>query len=175
MSAGNARLGRVRGRRGKLHDYKLHGGQGKLLVGQPHSRKDRGAASIWLLAAGLLLIAMSAVGAAMGAATIARHQAQAAADLGALAGAARAAEGSVSACSRAAGIVAANGGRLVSCVLDGFELIVAVDVAVRPIRGIARTAHAAARAGPVRAPPDGFDHVVVAERAQRMRSCAVGG
>lgn len=113
--------------------------------------KDRGAASIWVLAAGLLIVAMGVAGAAAGAAIIARHQAQASADLGALAGAARAAEGPRGACRRAAEIVAANGGRLVACVLDGFDLTVAVDVTVHPVRGIIRTAHAKARAGPVRA------------------------
>jgi secretion/DNA translocation related TadE-like protein len=117
-------------------------------------RRDRGAASVWLLAAGLVLVAMGVAGAAVGTATVARHRAQAAADLGALAGAMRAVDGSVTACHRAAEIVAANGGRLAACTLDGFDLTIAVDVSVSPVRGLVRTAHASARAGPVRASLD---------------------
>jgi secretion/DNA translocation related TadE-like protein len=116
------------------------------------SEWDRGAATVWLLAAGLVLVAMGVAAAAAGTATVARHRAQAAADLGALAGAMRAVEGSESACARAAEIVTANGGQLAACALDGFELTIAVDLAVSPVRGIARTAHASARAGPIRAP-----------------------
>jgi secretion/DNA translocation related TadE-like protein len=114
--------------------------------------QDRGAATVWLLAAGLVMVAMGVAAAAFGTATVARHRAQAAADLGALAGARRAVEGSASACARAAEIVTANGGRLAACSLDGFDLTITVDLAVSPVRGIARTAHGSARAGPVRAP-----------------------
>jgi secretion/DNA translocation related TadE-like protein len=107
---------------------------------------------VWLLAAGLVLVLMGVAAAAVGTATVARHRAQTAADLGALAGAVRAGEGAEIACARAAEIVAANEGQLTACHLDGFDLTVAVEVSVSPVRGIARTAHASARAGPVRAP-----------------------
>lgn len=117
--------------------------------------RDRGAATVWLLAAGLVLVAAGIAGAAVGTATVARHQAQSAADLGALAGAMRAVEGPESACARAAEIVAANRGRLASCTLVGFDLTITVDVMVSPLRGMTRTAHAAARAGPVRTPAEG--------------------
>jgi secretion/DNA translocation related TadE-like protein len=113
-------------------------------------RRDQGAASVWLLAAGLVLVAMGVAGAAVGTATVARHRAQVAADLGALAGAVRAVDGAGSACARAAQIVAANGGRLTACTLDGFDLTIRVAVPVSPVRGLARTAYASARAGPVR-------------------------
>jgi secretion/DNA translocation related TadE-like protein len=116
------------------------------------SGRDRGAATVWLLAAGLVLVAMGVAAAAVGSAAVARHRAETAADLGALAGAMHAVEGEQSACARAAAIVAANGGRLARCGLNGFDLTIAVEVPVRPVRGVARTAHAAARAGPVRAP-----------------------
>jgi secretion/DNA translocation related TadE-like protein len=85
----------------------------------------------------------------VGAARVARHRAQVAADLGALAAAARAIDGPEVACARAARIVTANRGRMTSCVLEGLEVIVRVDVAVRPLPGHARMASAAARAGPV--------------------------
>jgi len=113
------------------------------------SGRDRGAATVWLLAAGLVLVAMGVAAAAVGSAAVARHRAETAADL---AGAMHAVEGEQSACARAAAIVAANGGRLARCGLNGFDLTIAVEVPVRPVRGVARTAHAAARAGPVRAP-----------------------
>ncbi len=99
-------------------------------------------------------MAIGVAGAAVGSATVARHRAQAAADLGALAGAIRAGEGAPNACARAAEIVTANGGRLVACSLDGLDLTVSADVIVSPVRGITRTAHASARAGSLRAPPD---------------------
>jgi secretion/DNA translocation related TadE-like protein len=128
------------------------------MIGRPDARvapqdgRDRGAATVWLLATGLLLVAMGVAGAAVGTATVARHRAETAADLGALAGATRAVEGAQSACDRAAEIVTANGGRLTSCNLDGFDLTVAVEVSVSPVRGMVRRVGASARAGPVRAP-----------------------
>jgi secretion/DNA translocation related TadE-like protein len=114
--------------------------------------RDRGAASLWLLAIGLLIVAAGLAGAAVGAARVGRHEARVAADLGALAGAMRAIEGEPVACDRAAQLAAANRARLVDCRLDGLDLIVRVEVAVIPLRGLSRTATAAARAGPVRVP-----------------------
>jgi len=104
-----------------------------------------------LLAAGVVLVAAGLVGATLGAAHVARHRAQSAADLGALAGAARALEGPPAACARAARFVARNGGRLTACVLDGLDLTVTVSVPAAPgiLPGAAATA--TSRAGPVRA------------------------
>ncbi len=113
-------------------------------------RCDRGAASLWVLAIGLTLVAAGVVGAAVGAARVARHEARAAADFGALAGAMRAIEGAGAACGRATELVAANGGRLVGCRLDGLDLVVSVEVAVTPLPGLSRRAAATSRAGPVR-------------------------
>jgi secretion/DNA translocation related TadE-like protein len=113
--------------------------------------RDRGSASVWLLAVGLLLVAAGAAGGTVGAAHVASHRAQAAADLGALAGAARAIEGSAAACARAAELVAANGAGLVDCRLDGLDLTVTVQVSAAPMAGVGRAATATARAGPVRA------------------------
>jgi secretion/DNA translocation related TadE-like protein len=95
---------------------------------------------------------MGVAGAAVGTATVARHRAQVAADLGALAGAGHAVEGVQSACAYAAEIVTANDARLTDCTLDGLDLTVVTVIAVSPVRGIARVAHASARAGPVRSP-----------------------
>lgn len=114
--------------------------------------RDRGAASIFVLALGLVLVAAGLAGAAVGAARVGRHQARTAADLGALAGAARAVEGVEAACERAGRLAFANGARMVSCRLDGLELVVEVRVTVTPLPGLTRYASAAARAGPVSIP-----------------------
>lgn len=106
---------------------------------------------MWLLAAGLVLLAAGLAGAAVGSAHVAQHRAQAAADLGALAGAARAVEGPQVACARAGTIVAANGARLARCELVGFHLTVTVEVSPGPAVDVGRVATATARAGPVRA------------------------
>jgi secretion/DNA translocation related TadE-like protein len=98
---------------------------------------------------GLALVLAGVAGAAVGAARVGRHRAQAAADLGALAGAARAIEGTEAACERAGRFVAANGGRTTSCEVNGLEIWVSTEVAVTPLPGLTRHATAAARAGPV--------------------------
>jgi len=110
--------------------------------------RDLGAATVWVLAAGLLTVLVALASSAAGAAMVARHRAQAAADLGALAGAGRAMEGEDAACLRARGIVAANSARLVACRLDGFDLTVTTEVSPAGVAGLAGTARASARAGP---------------------------
>jgi len=116
-------------------------------------RSDRGAASLWLLAVGLLLAAAGLFAAAVGAATVARHRAQAAADLGALAGARWALWGDEVSCAAAAEIVVANGGALVSCRLDGVDVIVVAEMVMATLPGMRGSARAVARAGPVRVEP----------------------
>lgn len=104
--------------------------------------RDRGSASLWLLGIGLAVVALGVAAAGAATAIVARHRAQSAADLGALAGAVRWAEGEAVACARADELVRANGARLVDCRLDGLDVIVTVE---------AGPARARARAGPVRA------------------------
>ncbi|MFF5080675.1 Rv3654c family TadE-like protein [Actinoplanes sp. NPDC000266] len=115
--------------------------------------RDRGAASILLLAVGLCLVVAGLAGAAVGSAWVGRQQARTAADLGALAGAAEAIYGEGVACARAGRFVAANGGRMTSCVVTGLEIVVRVTVEVAPMAGFVGTADAAARAGPIQALP----------------------
>jgi secretion/DNA translocation related TadE-like protein len=115
--------------------------------------RDRGAASLFLLALGLLFVLAGLAGAAVGAARVGRHEARTAADLGALAGAMHAIEGPEVACAQAARLVAANGGRVTGCRVDGLEVVVHAEVAVTPLPGLIRHATAAARAGPVYAIP----------------------
>ncbi|HEY8534131.1 MAG TPA: Rv3654c family TadE-like protein [Micromonospora sp.] len=112
---------------------------------------DRGSASLWLVAFGLALASVGAAGAAVGAARVGYHEARAAADLGALAAAARVADGSHVACQRAERFAQLNGARLVACHVDGLDVVVTVTVAVEPVPGLLRAAVASARAGPVRA------------------------
>jgi secretion/DNA translocation related TadE-like protein len=115
-----------------------------------HPREsDRGAGTIFVLALGLLLIAAGVAGAAMGGARVGRHEARTAADLGALAGAVRVADGSATACERAGSLVAANDATLTSCEVHGMEIVIYVEVVVTPLPGLTRRAGAGARAGPV--------------------------
>ncbi|MEU7904182.1 Rv3654c family TadE-like protein [Actinoplanes sp. NPDC049118] len=114
--------------------------------------RDRGAASIFVLAIGLVLVAAGIAGAAVGAARTGRHVARTAADLGALAGAARTVEGHDAACSRAERFVTANLGRLTFCRLQDLDIVIGVEVTMTPLPGLTRRATAAARAGPITAP-----------------------
>jgi secretion/DNA translocation related TadE-like protein len=108
---------------------------------------DAGGASIVVLFIGLLIITGSVGVMTVGGAILARHRAQAAADFGALAGAVRATGGSAVACSRARELVVANGARMVSCEVDGLDVIIHTEL---DARGGFGTARGAARAGPVR-------------------------
>lgn len=111
---------------------------------------DRGGATVLLLAVGVAFVAFGVVGAAVGGVRIARQQAGVAADLGALAGAASAMLGATIACESARAIVTDNGGRLVSCQLEGLDLLVTVEVTATVLPGLVRAATGRARAGPLR-------------------------
>lgn len=102
-----------------------------------------------VLAVGLLLVLVAAGVATVGAAMIARHRAQGAADFGALAGAAHAVEGETAACGQANEIVTANGARMTSCRLVGLDTIVTAEVTLAGTAGRLGVASATARAGPV--------------------------
>jgi secretion/DNA translocation related TadE-like protein len=127
------------------------------LTSRPGRRPgDEGSVTVWVLCAGLVIVLIAAGIAVTGAAVVARHRAQAAADLAALAGAMRAWDGESAACERAADVGTANDARLVACRLDGFDVIVTVEVAPS-LLGHAGVARVSARAGPAmavaRAPP----------------------
>ncbi|WP_127500112.1 Rv3654c family TadE-like protein [Actinoplanes solisilvae] len=115
--------------------------------------RDRGAATVLVLAFGLVLAMAGAVAAGVCSAWVGRHAARNAADLGALAGAARTIYGPPIACAWAERLVVANGGRMTSCVVEGLEIVVRAEVVVRPLPGLERRAVVAARAGPVYAVP----------------------
>ncbi|MFV8319194.1 Rv3654c family TadE-like protein [Mycobacterium sp. 23] len=98
------------------------------------------------VAAVAVLLFVTAAGVYLGSVVAARHRAQAAADLGALAGAAALPQGVSVACARATSVVRQMRVRDVECTVQDLDVVVSVEVAV-PAVGAAR---AAARAGPVR-------------------------
>jgi secretion/DNA translocation related TadE-like protein len=97
-----------------------------------------------------VLLAIATGGAVFGSAVIARHRAQAAADLAALAAAGRVGSGPQSACALASAVAVANRSRLTACTVAELDMIVSVDVPVALGRIGVASAHAAARAGPGR-------------------------
>jgi secretion/DNA translocation related TadE-like protein len=90
-----------------------------------------------------VLLAVTVGGLYVGAAVVARHRAQAAADTAALAAAARLPEGAGAACGQASVIANAMGVDVADCTVDHLDVVVTVA---------AGRARAAARAGPVDGP-----------------------
>jgi secretion/DNA translocation related TadE-like protein len=91
-----------------------------------------------------VLLCVTAVGAYVGSVVVARHRAQAAADLAALAAAARLPSGAGAACARATAVARQMRIDDVECRVDELDVVVTVGVPV-VFAGVAR---AAARAGP---------------------------
>ncbi|WP_343061746.1 Rv3654c family TadE-like protein [Mycobacterium vicinigordonae] len=94
-----------------------------------------------------VLVCVTAAGVCLGSVVVARHRAQAAADLAALAAAAQLPQGVSAACVRATTVARQMRVADVECRLDGLDMIVTVEV---PIVRIG-SARASARAGPVTA------------------------
>lgn len=114
-------------------------------TGHPEEN-DAGVATIFACLCVGLFIVITGIGIRLGGAMLAREQAETAADLGALAGAAHMLEGTAVACARAGAIAAANRGTVVSCEVEGLDLLLEVRT---PSWGGSAQAHA--RAGPVSA------------------------
>lgn len=125
------------------------------MTGPPPGTADRGSASVLTLGVCAVVMTLFVWGVWLGAATVARQRAQAAADAGALAAAGHAWEGSAVACTHARRLVAANRGRVVSCVLDGLDALVVAETDA-PVTDRFGAARATARAGPVRQPVGPF-------------------
>ena len=105
---------------------------------------DRGSATVVVLAAVAVVLAMTVGALSVVSAVVAAHRAQAAADLAALAAAAVFVRGepSAAACGRGADVAARNGGRLAACRTRpdlSVELVVQVEA------GMARVGAATAR------------------------------
>jgi secretion/DNA translocation related TadE-like protein len=95
-----------------------------------------------------VLLAITTGGLYLGSAVIARHRAQAAADLASLAAAGRLAEGTDAACARADLVARAMHAAVTQCLVDELDVVVTVDAAVSIGRFGVGPARAAARAGP---------------------------
>jgi secretion/DNA translocation related TadE-like protein len=98
-----------------------------------------------------VLLAVTVGGLYVGSAVIARHRAQAAADLASLAAAGGLAGGGDAACAQASSVARAMHTAVTQCVVDGLDVVVAVDAPVALGRIEVGPACAAARAGPVEA------------------------
>lgn len=85
----------------------------------------------------------------VGAAVIARHRAQAAADLASLAAAGRLPAGTDAACVSASHIATAMDTTLTDCAVHGLDVLITVDAAVALGAWRVGPARAVARAGPV--------------------------
>ena len=112
-------------------------------------RSERGSASLFAVAGMAVLLAITIGGVYVGSAVIARHRAQAAADLAAIAAAVHLAEGTPAACSRASALTLAMHTAITQCVVEGLDVVVTVEASVPLGRIAVGPARATARAGPV--------------------------
>jgi secretion/DNA translocation related TadE-like protein len=115
---------------------------------QQSNQGDRGSAGLVAVAMMAVLLAVTMGSLCVGAAVIARHRAQAAADLASLAAAGRLADGAAAACAQASSVARAMNTGVAQCVVDQLDVTVTVDVPVVLGRIGLGTARAAARAGP---------------------------
>ncbi|MPZ64573.1 MAG: hypothetical protein GEU83_03315 [Pseudonocardiaceae bacterium] len=109
---------------------------------------DRGSASVWSVGALAALLTVAVAVVHLGGVAVARHQAESAADLAALAGAGRVVGGEQAACGRAGEITGRMRVRLDSCRVQGWDVL--VEVSARPAGPVGRfgATTARARAGP---------------------------
>lgn len=115
----------------------------------PGSPRDDGSATVLVVALLAFAALLGGVGACVGQAVVARHRAEAAADLGALAGAQALLTGEAPACARARDVVSANAARLRACTVHADNSVtVTVTVDLRGVLTAAGAAHGTARAGP---------------------------
>lgn len=115
-------------------------------------RSERGSASVWVLGGCLLVLAIGWAGVIRAEAVFARHRAESAADLAALAAAGRIGVGGGE-CAAARAIAAVNGAKITRCSLDfatdgrSGTVVVRVEASVHlPVVGT-RPVTAGARAG----------------------------
>jgi secretion/DNA translocation related TadE-like protein len=109
--------------------------------------RDRGSATVLVLALAGLLAVVGGLGATVGAVAVARHRAAAAADLAALAAADRALAGEPVACAAARRAAEADAAVLDSCRLTGDVADVAVSVRPAGALGSWGVARSHSRAG----------------------------
>lgn len=95
-----------------------------------------------------LVLAITFAGIAIGSVVVARHRAQAAADLAALAAAQTLPAGREQACTQAGALTRAMNARLAQCDIDDLDVVVTVEFEVGLVSGVVGPARAGARAGP---------------------------
>jgi secretion/DNA translocation related TadE-like protein len=95
-----------------------------------------------------VLMALTVGGALVGSAVIARHRAQAAADLAALSAAGHLVLGPDAACGSAASLTTAMSATMTTCTVAQLDVVVTVEVPVGLGRWGVHVATASARAGP---------------------------
>ena len=92
--------------------------------------REEGSSTVLVLGFVTVLLLVGGLVASVACVAVARHQAEAAADLAALAAAGRAFEGGAAACAAARHVVEAQAGELLECRLEGVDVL--VEVGVRP-------------------------------------------
>jgi secretion/DNA translocation related TadE-like protein len=95
-----------------------------------------------------VLLAITVGGVYVGSAVIARHRAQAAADLAALAAAGHLADGTAGACAQASALAGAMHTAVTQCVIEDLDVVITVDAPLAFGRLGVGPARATARAGP---------------------------
>jgi len=115
--------------------------------GNDRGGNDRGVATVWAAGAVAVLLSVAVFGLHLGGAMIARHQAESAADLAALAGAAAVVSGERQACAQAQRVTDRMRVRLVSCEARGWDVLVEVATRAGGQLGLG-DATGRARAGP---------------------------
>jgi secretion/DNA translocation related TadE-like protein len=113
---------------------------------------DEGIATVWAATGAAVIMAALLLGLHLGAAVAARHRAEAAADLAALAAAGQAVHGAGIACRRAEVIAQQMGGEIIRCLLFGWDALIEVHVPV-PLALASTEAVGRARAGPMESEP----------------------
>ncbi|QXJ23159.1 flp pilus-assembly TadE/G-like family protein [Actinomadura graeca] len=112
--------------------------------------RDRGSGTLWVVAFTSIIWLGGVTAMAVGGVRTARHRGDAAADLAALAGAARVSNGAGAACASARSIAAESGARVTRCAVEGPVVDVSVTMTARVPLGIdALCVVSRARAGPV--------------------------
>ncbi|MDQ6937644.1 MAG: flp pilus-assembly TadE/G-like family protein [Actinomycetota bacterium] len=151
-------------------------------LGADDQRGDRGAASLWVLGAGVLVLTTALLVATRTAAVTARHRAGTAADLAALAAAGQIGRTADSAaiCRRAAEIAQADGARLTTCTAqlaaDGRSGTVRVEVTISlRLAGLGpRPVSARARAGRLPSGARAAERAAAAAGRWVWHDCAAG-
>ncbi|GAA4911231.1 secretion/DNA translocation related TadE-like protein [Actinomycetospora succinea] len=138
---------------------------------------DAGSATVLAAAAVGVLVCLLGLGLQLGAATLARHRAETAADLAALAGAREAVRGADVACARAREVAAGNGADVADCAVEGWTVTVITTYPCRCLPSVSGEATGRARAGPVAVggPPSGRARVTGGDREVNTPGRAEGG